>query len=115
MAIAKPASGKWRLPWLSVLLLLTGAAAALWWFYGAQLAGYGSVGSGYGAKVTCSCRYVGGRELSDCRKDLMEGMGLLILSEDKDSRSVTASFPLLDSQTATYREGFGCVLEKWEG
>jgi hypothetical protein len=30
------------------------------------------------------------------------------------ARSVTARFPLLASQTATYREGWGCVLEKWD-
>jgi len=41
-------------------------------------------------------------------------MGLIGLSEDEASRSVTASFPLLASQTATYREGYGCVLQQWK-
>jgi hypothetical protein len=40
-------------------------------------------------------------------------MSLVRLSEDDRAKSVTASVPLLASETATYREGFGCVLEKW--
>ena len=40
-------------------------------------------------------------------------MQLIILSEDLSSRSVTARFPLIARQTATYREGWGCVLEPW--
>ena len=42
-------------------------------------------------------------------------MELISLSEDAEAKSVTASFPLLESQTATYREGYGCVLESWDG
>ena len=41
-------------------------------------------------------------------------MELVRLSDDPATKSVTATFPLLASQTATYREGYGCVLEKWE-
>ena len=42
-------------------------------------------------------------------------MELVTLSEDRAAKSVTARFPLLTSETATFREGWGCVLEKWEG
>ena len=41
-------------------------------------------------------------------------MALITLSEDAKARSVTARFPLLSSQTAQFREGEGCVLEKWD-
>ena len=64
--------------------------------------------------MACSCSYVGGRDLSDCKKDFEPGMALVMVSEDEDARSVTARFPFLSSQTATYREGAGCVLEPWE-
>jgi len=40
-------------------------------------------------------------------------MALVILSEDSAAKSVTARFPLLATQTATFRPGEGCVLEKW--
>ncbi|WP_421851588.1 hypothetical protein [Novosphingobium sp.] len=40
-------------------------------------------------------------------------MDLITLSEDTSTRSVTARFPLIARQTASYREGWGCVLEPW--
>jgi hypothetical protein len=91
---------------LAVVLLLA-------WFW-KPLNGYAVAGASYGARVACACRQVGGRSLGDCRKDFVPGMALITLSEDAKARSVTARFPLLSSQTAQYREGEGCVLEKWE-
>jgi hypothetical protein len=41
-------------------------------------------------------------------------MEMVALGEDAQARSVTARFPLLAKQTATYREGWGCVLEPWK-
>lgn len=114
MATANPASSAPRrrlrrvLFWLAVALL-----AALAWFW-KPLGGYALTGASYGARVACSCRYVGGRSLSDCRKDFEPGMELVMLSEDAEARSVTARFPLLSRQTATFREGEGCRLESWQ-
>jgi hypothetical protein len=42
-------------------------------------------------------------------------MEAVTLVEDVEGKSVTARFPLVAEATATYREGYGCVLEKWEG
>jgi hypothetical protein len=96
---------------LLVLLLVAGAGAFAW----PQLHGYALTGAAFGARVACSCRFVGGRQLGDCRKDFEPGMGLITLSEDATERSVTARFPLVARQTATYRKGWGCVLEPWKG
>ncbi len=87
--------------------------AALIWFW-KPLNGYAAAGASYAARVACSCRFVGGRSLGDCGKDFLPGMALVTLSEDTKQKSVTARFPLLSSQTAQFREGEGCVLEKWE-
>ena len=94
------------------LLLAVAAAAVLAWFWH-PLHSYAVTGASYGARVGCSCRYVEGRALGDCRKDFEPGMAPVRLSQDEAARSVTASFPLLSRQTATFREGQGCVLEKW--
>ena len=40
-------------------------------------------------------------------------MELVSLSDDAAARSVTASIPLVASETAAYREGYGCVLQEW--
>jgi hypothetical protein len=93
-----------------VLALIAGAVA---WFWG-TINGYAQTGAAYGARVACSCRYAGGRTLGDCTKDFEPGMSLISLSEDAAAHSVTARFPLLARQTATYREGWGCQLEPWK-
>lgn len=101
-----------RWPW--VLLAAAIALALLGWFYRAPILGYTAAGSSYSARVACSCRYVGGRSLEDCQKDRLAGMELVSLSADEETKSVTARYPLLPPVTATYRKGYGCVLEKWQ-
>lgn len=98
-----------------VILLCGGAlTAGLFWYSRESLMEQALAGTAYGARVGCSCRYLGGRDLEDCEKDFEPGMALIRLTEDGETKSVTASVPLLTSQTATYREGYGCVLEKWD-
>ncbi|MEI6640589.1 MAG: hypothetical protein WCL10_01040 [Novosphingobium sp.] len=104
----QPRRRRWR--WVLVFLLLLASGGVFVW---PQLHGYAVTGASYGARVACSCRFVGGRALGDCRKDFEPGMDLITLSEDTAARSVTARFPLLARQTATYREGWGCVLQPW--
>lgn len=104
-------SSRWL--WLFVLVLAFGGAA--WFVWGEGLRRTSEAGTAYGAHVACSCRYVSGRSLSDCSKDKLEGMELIMLSEDPAEKSVTASIPLIASDTAKYREGYGCVLKEWEG
>lgn len=103
-----PRKSRWR--WvLLVTVVLLGAGVAFW----TPLHGLAVTGASYGARVACSCRYAGGRDLSDCRKDFEPGMTLVSLSEDEAAKSVTARFALLAAQTATYREGQGCMLQPW--
>ena len=102
---------RWWL-WLAVLVLA--AFGAAWVAYGQGLSRTGEAATAYAARVGCSCRFVAGRSIGDCAKDKIEGMELVSLSEDAAARSVTASIPFLSSDTATYREGYGCMLKKWE-
>jgi len=115
MAMTKPSSGprrrsrRSRKPVLAIGLLLAVLLFAFW----PRLNGYAVAGASVGARGACSCRYLGGRELSDCRKDFEPGMWPVILSEDSTAKSVTATVPPLSRQTATFREGEGCLLEPW--
>lgn len=99
--------------WLKVLVLAVVLAAGTLAFNWHTIRSYAETGVSYGARVACSCRFVGGRPIGDCRKDFESGMELVMLSEDTEARTVTARFPFLARQTATYREGWGCVLESW--
>jgi len=99
--------------WLIASAIAAIAAAA--WFNREPAQGYAETGTAYAARVACSCRFVAGRSLEDCEKDKLSGMELVALRDDSEARSVTATFPMLAETTATYREGYGCVLEPWEG
>ncbi|MDP5103834.1 MAG: hypothetical protein NWP98_07905 [Erythrobacter sp.] len=99
--------------WLLALIALSLGGAA--WAFREPINGYGSIASAYSARVACSCRFVAGRSLDDCAKDKLAGMEAVTLVEDADAKSVTARFPLVAEATATYRKGYGCVLEPWEG
>ena len=103
---------RWGLWVLAIIALGVGGAA---WAFREPITGYGSIASANSARVACSCRYVAGRSLEDCRKDKLAGMEAVTLVDDDETRSVTARFPLVAQATATYREGYGCVLEPWEG
>lgn len=114
MATAKRSTtGRHRL-WPRALLAVIVVAGAFGWYYREPIAGYTQTGAAFGARMACSCRYVAGRDLGDCRKDFEPGMELVFLSDDDSEKSVTARVPLLASATARYREGFGCLLEPWE-
>ena len=67
------------------------------------------VGAAYGARVGCACRYVEGRALDSCTRDFEPGMEMVSLSEDAESKTVTASVPLLASRSAHYVDG-SCVF-----
>lgn len=109
---AKPA--KSRRP--TVVLVTIGIAlVGAGWYFRAPITGYAGIATAYSAHVACSCRFIGGRGLEDCGKDRLAGMELVTLVEDAEAMSVIARFPLLSSETATFRPGYGCVLEQWEG
>lgn len=103
-----PRFGFWL---LAVIALVLGGAA---WAFREPINGYGSIASAYSARVACSCRFVAGRSIDDCAKDKLAGMEAVTLVDNAEAKSVTARFPLVAEATATYREGYGCVLEKWE-
>lgn len=105
-----PKGSRWR------RRVLTGAglgAVLLLVLYWHPLMATAHTGAAYGARVGCSCRFVAGRPLGDCRKDFEPGMSMVLLSEDPAARRVTARFAVLVSESATYREGWGCQLDSW--
>lgn len=113
--LANAKSRRRRIPgWLIILALVTIGLGAFWFSsHGARLRSDAAAGAAYGARVACSCRFVAGRSLEDCAKDKLAGMALVRFSEDEETRSVTASVPFVASETASLRDGYGCVLQSW--
>lgn len=94
--------------WVFIALVIIAVIGVLWNL--GAIRSYTHVGAAYSARIVCSCRYVGGRTLGDCEKDLEPGMEVVSLSDDTDAKRVTAYVPLLAEQQAQFREGYGCVL-----
>lgn len=109
-----PTTGRRRsvVLWLLAIVALAVGGAA--WAFREPIHGYGSTAAAYSARVGCSCRFVAGRSLEDCAKDKLAGMEAVTLRDNAEAKSVTARFPLVAEATATYREGYGCVLEPYE-
>ena len=86
------------------------AIGVLWliWNWG-SIKGQAQLGASYGAHVTCSCRYIAGRDLKSCETDFEPGMELVSLSDDPENKRVTASVPFLAEAVAERRGLFGCV------
>ncbi len=114
MATGNTGQAARRRGWKSWTLLATVAAgAALFWQWD-DLSGQASAATAFGAKSACSCHYIGGRDLDSCQGDFVPGMAAVFVSQDADEQSVTATVPLVSSDTAHFHEGFGCVLDSWE-
>ena len=67
--------------------------------------------SGYVARVVCSCRYVGNRDMKSCATDFEPGMEIVKMSDDPAAKRITAWVPLLARRSATYSPGFGCAFD----
>ncbi|KLE34365.1 hypothetical protein [Aurantiacibacter luteus] len=100
---------------LKVVAVLLVAGFAVAWFYGTAIAGFSGAGSAYAAKTVCSCRYVARRDMGSCESDLPSNMWAVWLSDDEEAKAVAARVPLVASERAQYREGYGCVLDAIDG
>lgn len=70
------------------------------------------IATGYSAKKVCSCIFATGREIDEVKKNEMfySILPFIDLKVDTRIKSVISTFKGLSSQTAIFREGFGCIL-----
>ncbi len=84
--------------------------AALWLMWNwSSIKGQARVGAAYGAHITCSCRYIEGRDMASCETDKEKGMEIVRLSDDPENKRVYASVPFLVEAVAERRGAFGCI------
>jgi len=114
MATAKQGGRSSKGHWGTALLVIAAAGAGAWWYWGDDMRGQAQAATAFGAKTACSCRYVAGRELGSCEQDFVPGMEAVFLLDDEGDQAVTAYVPLVSSNSARYREGFGCMLDPWD-
>jgi hypothetical protein len=107
-ATSKPASPKMRTARTILLTVFAIVAILFVWNWG-SIKGQARVGAAYGAHITCSCRYIEGRDMASCETDKEAGMALVGFSDDPENKRVTASVPFLAEAVAERRGSFGCV------
>lgn len=68
--------------------------------------------NGFSAKIACSCKYIGGRDLAEIKKNVLYHSLLPYTSvlDDVKNYSVTSSFFGMKPKTAVYKKGAGCIL-----
>jgi hypothetical protein len=103
----KAPRNKWRTAKIALIAALV-LILLLLMFNFATLKGYARLGTGYAAHVTCSCRYIEGRDMESCANDAEAGMEIVSVSDDPENKRVTASVPFLANAAAELRGEFGC-------
>ncbi|MEO8722297.1 MAG: hypothetical protein ABI395_02070 [Sphingobium sp.] len=93
-----------------LVLLATIAVLGIIWKWNDWRAA-ADAGSGYAARITCSCRYIEGRSAKSCAGDIAGDAGMVTISEDADQKSITGSVPLMARRTARFKAGYGCLME----
>ena len=100
-------------PWfkrVKIVVAVIILCAALWLLWNwSSIKGQAQVGAAYGAHVTCSCRYMEGRDMASCETDKEKGMEMVRLSDDPENKRVYASVPFLAEAVAERRGAFGCI------
>lgn len=95
--------------WGATALLGTLALLVVWKW--SEWQAQAQAGSAYAARITCSCRFIEGRSMESCARDIADDAGLVRVREETETRAVSASVPLFGSARAHLKPGFGCVME----
>ena len=98
----------------TLLWLVAAIALAMMVATGLRAYGTGLVGSGYSAEILCGAVFVSGRDEGTVTAEDLTGPGFELLRYfrkrvERDEKRATASFHGLASQTAVFRDGFGCT------
>jgi hypothetical protein len=76
-----------------------------------QLSAQAALATGYIAQVTCSCRFVSGRDMASCDTDREPGTDVVQVEEDSANRTITAKVPLLSTRISRFDPEYGCMLD----
>lgn len=99
-----------RFKTLKIVAVVVALIAVLWLLWNwSSIKGQARVGAAYGAHITCSCRYIEGRDMASCETDKEKGMEIVRLSDDPENKRVYASVPFLAEAVAERRGAFGCM------
>ncbi len=84
---------------------------AFWQFWLKDQIQFAKIGTAYGAKMVCSCRFVAGRPMESCRKDFTLDLSAINFSERDNTIKASVLGGLVKSE-ARFEPGLGCALVK---
>jgi hypothetical protein len=91
------------------------ASGFIWFFFLGPAIAQARVATGYMAKTICSCLFVDGGALDQCRADALldrePALARVGLHVDPVRKRVRASFLPFTSDVGLYEEGYGCRLK----
>jgi len=96
-----------------ILLALVIAVVLTAWFW-TRMHDTALARSAAAAQTGCLCRYAAQRSMASCQADPSVKQAWTGLHEDAAAHSLTASMPLLATQTARWTPEAGCVLDPWK-
>jgi hypothetical protein len=96
---------------LALLALLVAAIVTAWFWTRMRVTA--EARASYAAQTGCLCRYTARRSMASCQGDANVKQTWVGLHEDAPTRSLTATVPLLATQTARWSPEGGCVLDPW--
>ncbi|WP_051135973.1 hypothetical protein [Sandarakinorhabdus limnophila] len=106
---AAPSRRRWLI-WAPLLLLCLAAGGWLGLKY-SSTGRQAALATGYIAQVTCSCRFVSGRDMASCDTDREPGTEIVQVEEDSANRTITAKVPLLSTRISRFDPEYGCTLD----
>ena len=95
------------------LIVLVIVIALTAWFW-TRMRDTAETRSAVAAQTGCLCRFAAKRSLASCEADPAVKQPWVGLREDVATSSLTASIPILASQTARWTPASGCVLDVWK-
>ena len=88
---AGPKARQPRFKTLKTIVAALAVIAVLWlvWNWN-SIKGQARLGAAYGAHITCSCRYIEGRDMASCETDKEKGLEIVRLSDDPENKRIYA-------------------------
>lgn len=105
----KASRRRWLI-WAPLLLLCLAAGGWLGLKY-SSTGRQAALATGYIAQVTCSCRFVSGRDMASCDTDREPGTEIVQVEEDSTKRTITTKVPLLSTRISRFDPEYGCTLD----
>ncbi|NBC21286.1 MAG: hypothetical protein GVY06_09650 [Alphaproteobacteria bacterium] len=94
---------------LGIFIMVGLVGGLVWQFWLKDQLAFARLGTAYGAKMVCSCRFVAGRDMASCEGDFTVDTSRFVFEEGEDRIEVSVLGGLVSSR-AVHEPGLGCAV-----